>query len=255
MLTHLYLMPRLSRLAATAGAIMVAFGVVGSAPAQAVFTKCTYNHYVYGKQGYWHDPTTGNNVSSIPLYVNTGSIPSGYSQTAVLRRITDAAHTWSKVRNKCHFRNHGKVPAVDLAPSYSTTASPTSLRDGLNTIGWTTPVVCNHPLFSSCTQARWNRPKDTIIYEFGIQISTNPNYHFWMSPRPMDSAHAGYYDFWSTMAHEIGHGLGFGHVSNDGRAADYVKQQIMYAYTYHTTIYKRYLGGSDYAGLCKGYGC
>jgi hypothetical protein len=89
--------------------------------------------------------------------------------------------------------------------------------------------------------------------EFDIIIT--PNYTYWMHARPPSN---GQRDFWSRVAHEIGHGLGIDHVTRHPAMPDYIQQQIMY-YTVPDgntgDISHRYMGGSDYRALCTLDGC
>jgi hypothetical protein len=134
---------------------------------------------------------------------SVGATPSGLNKDKVIGAVRNAVSEWNNNINWCGIKDQANVPI-----SYQGTTSAKGVHDEKNTVAWASlknDQDCSGALACAST---WydgsGKPIEADIrFDTGVKWST--------------SGASGAYDIQSVAAHEFGHVLQFGHVTNGGK--------------------------------------
>ena len=134
---------------------------------------------------------------------SVGATPSGLNKDKVIGSVRNAVSEWNNNINWCGIKDQANVPI-----SYQGTTSAKGVHDEKNTVAWASlknDQDCSGALACAST---WydgsGKPIEADIrFDTGVKWST--------------SGTSGAYDIQSVAAHEFGHVLQFGHVTNGGK--------------------------------------
>jgi matrixin len=177
------------------------------------------------------NPTAQYWNKSILWYWVSGSTPGYLDPTNTLTSLRGAHTEWVNNDNWCGI---GDAAAENTA--YQGTIGSTFGQNGLNTVGWGSVDALNSSIcppntgLIACT-IYWYNTSTNVISEEDTRFD-NAHGTIWYN-----GSLSTRYDVFSTMAHELGHGLGFAHVNDSSN--------VMWPYINRGDVSNRHLGRGD----------
>jgi hypothetical protein len=151
------------------------------------------------------NPISQKWLTGFNWYMVSSSIPANLTGPNALAALRAARVEWESNQSWCSWI--GDSSSINF--TYQGTIGPTPIsNDGVNIVGWgDTSAYCSGSNIVGCT-VRWYGGNNNIV---GADIRLNTVNVTWSTASPTPSNRE---DVQSVMAHEIGHSIGFDHVSS-----------------------------------------